>query len=404
MQERSSTIAPRPTILQERAMKIVIAVENFNPDRGYTEYYLAREFTQLNKEVFVFTFGKNKKVKELVIDWFKVILLPYTIRIGPYHFPTSATIFYLIKFLRKNNIDVFHGQPITSPLSLIFVLLRGIFGYKCVGSIITGDYNVKSFLGKLHFAVIRNSINLIKDKVDCFFAINDNIAKFIRIIFNIPMKKIQIIPLGADSDLFKYNPIARVTIRQMLDISLGDVVICYSGKIRPAKYLHHLIRCLSDLIDQYGRLKIRLLIIGDGDRQYIDNLKKMSIKLGINDYIILHPSVHRNLLHQFYSASDIAVWPGAPSISIIEAASIGIPVISGSPFFYKQIEEDGIGFVFRRGNTNRLKKYLKLLIFNEELRRKMGETARKMVLKKYSWRKIAQQYLNVYAQLINKKS
>ena len=115
--------------------------------------------------------------------------------------------------------------------------------------------------------------------------------------------------------------------------------------------------------------------------------------------VIFHPWVHRTFLYAFYSAGDIAVWPGSSSISIVEAASVGLPVIiERSPVEIYAIEY-GNGFAFKRGDINELRKYLEILIHDGKLREEMGLKSRLLVEHKLNWRAITLQYLDAYTHL-----
>lgn len=377
-------------------MKIVITVEEFDPNKGYLEYYLARELTKLGHKVFVFTFGWSKSVLEMTLkEGFKVISVPYIAVMRNYHVPSFKGTAYTVKFIKTEKPDVVHCQPLFSPISLLFISSQRLSKYRIVGSLMTGEYSISSAIKKLQYNFIKMIVeNYINNKRDLFFALSDGWKKVITRLFNIPHQKITIIPLGADSELFRSNLAARTKIRNLLGLSDEEVVVVYSGKIITSKELDVLIKAIAPIMRQ--NRKVKLLIVGKGDPSYIGYLKELCLSLKISKNVIFHSWVHRTKLPSIYSASDIAVWPGGPSISIFEAASAGLPVIAKRSLITLFAIEYENGFLFKRGDVNELSEYLRVLIENGKLRKEMGLRSRLLVEQKLNWRTIAIQYLDAY--------
>ena len=379
----------------KRTLKIVIVVEQFNPNKGYLEYYLARELTKLGQKVYILTFGWSRNIlRKIFEDGFEMVSLPYIGIINGLHIPNLAGIIYIVKFLRREKPDIIHCQPIFSPTSLLIVRLKDLFHYRCVGSILTGEFDLRSMVKKFLFKLSIATVRLVKNKIDYFFALNKNVALYLSRIFAIPLERIEIIPLGVDVELFKYNEAERISVRKRLGIGLDDVVICYTGRLIPTKQVEVIMESLRILVTNFP--KIKFLVIGDGDKNYLQYLKEHALRLHIENRVIFHPAVHRKYLPSFYSACDIAVWPAAPSISIFEAASVGLPIISGSRFFYEDLEKYNVGYIIRRGDVLKLTQILNQLITDGNLRKKISDDCRHLVRTKFNWRTIAMEYHNAY--------
>ena len=378
-------------------MRIVITVEQFDPDKGYLEYYLARELSELGHEVYIFTYGRNKTLSTITSkEGFKITSIPYIGIVNGYHMPSPGGAAYIIEFIKKEKPDIIHCQPLYSLLSLIFINFRWLSGHRIVGSLITGEYLINSVAKNLLYILAKMVVDRIKNKVALFFSISEEFAKVLVRLFNIPSQKICVIPLGADHELFRLDMAARRKIRSLLGLSDGDIVVVYTGKIIASKELDVLINATAPIIRKHAGVK--LLIAGKGDTSYIKCLKELCFKLGILNNVIFYPWVHRTKLPEIYSASDIAVWPGSPSISIVEAASVGLPVIiKRSPIEIYAIKY-GNGFAFERSNMKELNKYLETLINDEKLRREMGLKSRLLVEQKLNWKNITIQYLEAYIQ------
>jgi len=378
-------------------MRIVITVEDFNPDKGYLEYYLAKELANSNHEVIVFTYASDKFFSRKKLDKnFDVIYIPYIFRINSFHLPSIRSIVYIINFIKAERPEIIHCQPIFSPLSLIFIAWKNLYEYEIVGSILTQlptHWNTKK---KILFGFTKLIIDFVKKKVDIVFVKTKELGELISQSYGIPSQKFRSIPLGADEKLFKFDPKARALLRKELNLSENDIIVVYSGKIIPSKDIDILIRAIAPIIAQNH--KVKLLIIGKGEPSYISYLKSLINNLKIPNNVIFYPWVHRTKLPAFYSASDIAVWPGLSSISIIEAASTGLPlIIARYPVEIYAIEY-GNGFAFKRGDINGLRRYLEILIYNDDLRKNMANKSRQLVEQKLNWKNIALLYSGAYVQ------
>jgi len=380
-------------------MKIVITVEIFDPDKAYLEYYLAKELTNLGHNVVVFSFGLHKHIsKTRLNEGFEVINVPYSVLVHCYHLPNLNGLTYLFNFLKVERPDIIHCQPLGSPMSLIFIAWKHFFNYKIVGSIQTQLNLVFSPWGlkkKLLFSLSKIVVSqYIQKRSEIIFAKTRELANLLSRSYDVPFGKFRIMPLGSDPILYKFDSEARVRLRQKLGLSENDVVLVYSGKIHSSKGLDVLIRALAPIAIRNDNVK--LLVIGKGEASFIEYLKTLISKLKIKSNVIFHPWVTGAALPSFYSASDIGVWPGLSSISIVDAASTGLPLIIARCPVETFAIDNGNGFAFEIGNVEELRKYLEVLIYDSKLRKEMGRKSRLLVEQKLNWSSIALNYLNAY--------
>jgi len=384
-------------------MKVVIGCESFDPRLGYLEKYLAEELSKLGHEVFVITFSGCGRVSRLVLrDHLEVIYIPYTLKIAKsFHIPSFRGIVYIIRFLKEKKPHIVHCQPIGSPLSIVFLLFKNVFGYKVVGSIATQlniIFSRWNLTKKILFYLSKVIIARYAEKrTEIFFAKTKGLVRILSRIYGVSQDKFRIIPLGTDPELFKFDRKARISVRKKLGISEDDIVVIYSGKINYPKRLHILIEAIAPIIRRNS--KVKLLIVGKGDARYVRFLRKLATDMNIIKNVIFHPWVDRKILNSFYSASDIGVWPGLSSISIVDAASSGLPLIISRYPVETYAVENGNGFTFEIDNVKELRKYLEILICNDKLRKEMGRRSRELVERKLNWRTITIEYLKAYASV-----
>lgn len=287
-----------------------------------------------------------------------------------------------------------------APSSILAMFYKHIFRYKVVATIISGEVTSHGFVLTLKMALLRIYLKLlmplISRDIDKTLVCSEAALAWNLKIFHIPLTKIHFIPFGADSNLFRYSYDKRKNLRNVLGINDNDVVAIYTGKLVPHKRVDVLLRASAPLISRDKNFK--LLLVGNGSNEYINSLKSIIKKSQIERNVVFHNGVYRTELPSFYSAADIAVWPGSCSISIIEAMSMSLPVIIKESKWTNHLLQSGNGFSYREGDVEALRKCISTLIEDKELRQSMGHNSRKLVENKLNWNNIARQYIEVYRQ------
>ena len=175
--------------------------------------------------------------------------------------------------------------------------------------------------------------------------------------------------------------------------------ILYAGRLVPHKKVDELIRVYSDISKDFNE---NLIIIGSGPCER--ELKAEVASLGLEKRVRFIPFLPRTKYREYLSKCSFFVLPSeaeAFGVVIIEAMASGKPVIARNIIGPRDIITHGYnGFLFE--NIHELKKYLRLLLSDEGLRKKMGKNARRTVEEKYTFSKVAKQYLELYESLLNK--
>jgi len=379
----------------------------FDSSKGYLEYYLATELTKLDCDVYVVDLKKASQFDiERHNEGFHTIRIPCYIILGGYRIPTLKGVANIIRFVRKVRPEVIHCQPLFTPLSLVLILSQLLFGGRIVGSLVTGGpivtrfglFNPSSLRTMLRFILAKFIVDVcINRRIDLYFALSNKVKRMLLRHFEIPEAKVAVIPLGADSSLFRFISDKRNRIRYQLGLSDKDLVVTFTGRIEPSKEVDLLIRSIAPVMHKNSH--VRLLILGSGSQSYIDYLGYLCSNQNISHKVIFHPSVHRTQLPGFYCATDIAVWPGSPSISIIEAAAVGLPLIIKRSPFTEYLLSYGNGYSIVPRNVNDLSGKLDVLVRDSNQRIQMGCRSRQMVENELNWVSIANRYHREYHHL-----
>ena len=140
-------------------------------------------------------------------------------------------------------------------------------------------------------------------------------------------------------------------------------------------------------------------IYGDGKER--DSLQQLVESLNLNMNVKLHGNSN-NMQHHYLNASIFLFTSKAEGLPmvLIEALSYGIPCVSyDCPTGPSDIiTNNSDGFVVDQHNFQVLKEKLLILIENEELRIKMGKSARKHA-ERYTPTKVAKQWVSFFKKV-----
>jgi glycosyltransferase involved in cell wall biosynthesis len=186
--------------------------------------------------------------------------------------------------------------------------------------------------------------------------------------------------------------------RSQLRLNEDDFVFLLPSGIRPVKNLELAIDALEKLQPEFPQL--RLLILGTIiDKEYSDRLLKRIKDL---PWVIYPGEFPHRQMYSLLSVGDVvlntSLAEGQPQAAL-EAMSLGKPcLLTAVPGNINIIENGVEGYYVH--NLNDLVVAARKLMVNRELRRQMGENARRLVEEKYSVEKELEAYERLYRQLL----
>jgi len=230
-------------------------------------------------------------------------------------------------------------------------------------------------------------------KSDDFIAITEDSKKWLSTEFGVENRRIIVVPLAAETESFHPNILHRMQIRKKYHIG-NSIVLIYAGKLIPEKDIEFLLEATSFLTSK--GLDVKVLIVGSGPRDYEQKLLAITKSLKIEDIVTFIGFVDKKDLPSLYNAADIGVWPGSPSITIIEAMAAGLPIVIPLLGSTSHLFAYDVGFHFRRGDITELKMCLESLVTDENLRQKKGLDAQRMVADRLNWQSINARTVAIY--------
>ena len=205
--------------------------------------------------------------------------------------------------------------------------------------------------------------------------------------------KMDVIPDGLD--LQRFEPIQR-------DAFPEKVRILTIGRLIPRKGFQFLIRALPQIVENAAH-NFAIEVVGDGP--YHGELLKLAEDLGVARHICFTGSVPYSELPQKYRDADLFILPslaeGMPLV-VLEAMGTGLPIVASRVQGIDElVVEDVNGALFKAGDVDGLAHSLVKLINAGESRVEMGKASVERV-KPYDWKHIADAYLSLYTDILEK--
>jgi len=136
----------------------------------------------------------------------------------------------------------------------------------------------------------------------------------------------------------------------------------------------------------------------------VQKSKKMINELGLQKNILWLKPMNKNKLIEYYSISDIVldqfVVPGGMGQLALESMSIGIPTfihIKNWENYYEEFPP-----VINVSSPDEIASEMNRLANDNNKRKEVGKKSREYILKYFSWSKIADKYVNLYQDVLNK--
>lgn len=148
---------------------------------------------------------------------------------------------------------------------------------------------------------------------------------------------------------------------------------------------------------------IPIKILGDGP--LIDEVRRIKIRERLKDVEILGFCKRKDVIRILKMGRFLifsSEWYEGFPMTIAEAFSCGVPVVSSRVGSLTEIVEDGVtGLFFEPGNYDDLADKIQWLYNNQNACHRMGENARKVFLEKYTAEKNYKLLMNIYERALN---
>ncbi|MCD7978669.1 MAG: glycosyltransferase family 4 protein [Tannerellaceae bacterium] len=314
-----------------------------------------------------------------------------------YHYPSgiykkSTSLWRstgIIKDLKKDRIDLFHGLSNELPLTidksnipsvvtihdLIFLKYPNLYKYM--------DRKIYSY--KFRQACIQSNR---------IIAVSQKTKEDIHTLFQIPENKIEVIYQGC-------NPVFGLPVPEekkkklRLKYHITTPYILYVGSIEERKNLLLLVKAFKDIKED-----IRLIAIGK-ETGYTNKIKSYIKEYNLEERVQILNNIPFEELPSFFQMADLFVYPSfyeGFGIPILEALTANIPVIAATG---SCLEEAGgpHSLYTDPENPEELRDMIKTVLLNTSLANQMREEGKEYI-KRFSEKKLASDMFNLYQQIL----
>ncbi len=348
-------------------------------------FHLAKELVKLGVDIDVVTMGYRRLPRFEQIDGVNVYRVPcirrkkeicHTHEMFTYD---VLAFFFVLKLMRKNKYDLNHTHFIipTGAISYSLKKLKGLpYIITSHGSDVPG-YNPDRFslmhtmVGPFWKAIAQNAEQVITPSK----SLKNLILKIVR------TDKVEVIPHGFDYTSF--NPKKK------------EKKILLVSRLFERKGFQYFLDAIRDL-----DLGYELNIVGDGPYKETLIKKAQDVKVKVNflGWMDNTSPEYRDL----YERSSIFVFPSAQEsfgVVLQEAMSAEMAIITSNVSGCVEAVGDAAMLVRPKDNSD-IREALLKLINDDGLREELGRKAKERVKKKFAWKKIAGQYLQVYKTIV----
>ena len=210
------------------------------------------------------------------------------------------------------------------------------------------------------------------DYADYFLALSKDVKKIL-ISNGIKEDRILYVPLGVDTLTFECKEYIQKKDNETLQF-------LFVGRVEATKGIYYLIQAFKELRD----LNIELTIVG-GINSKDDELLN---DINNSDNITYCGLKQKSEMNEVFKKSDVYIMPSlfeGFSLSLIEAMSSGVPVITTKNSMADDVIENGKeGFVIDSASTEQIKEKILWFYNNRDKIPEMGKNARRLA-EQYTW-------------------
>ena len=408
-------------------MKIAFMVYEFPPylvgGLGTYAQYVTREFVKLGHDVTVFTMHRGAaQLREILggvevrryptvdaTDVFAPIVSEDLKRWGTYIRVFSDIFIYnvisasdLVSELKESRFDIisFHDwlSCISALISRKHTALPLVFHVHSTEWGRTGN-------GSQVIKYLEERASVVADRViTVSHAMKEDLVKH-----GWPEQKISVVWNGVDANVYnpdKCKPEEVKAVRNRYNVSEEENMLLFVGRLTWVKGVRNLIQAMPLILRDHPNTK--LVILGRGEEQ--KDIEELINRLGLSNRVYYRfefiPENER-ILH--YAAADLCVFPSIYEpfgIVSLEAMAMKKPIVvgaSGVSGFREQVVSSGPdqnGVHINGNDPADIAWGVNLILSDKGRALKMGENGRKRVLSYFTWDKVAQQTIDIYASLI----
>lgn len=355
----------------------------------------AGELKKMGHEIFIFA-PQTKGFKDKNTD--HIFRYPSTTIFGPNDYPIG------FPFLAPNvfekalelKLDIIHAQHSLGMISRSALRLARFLNIPIVHTYHTLlteyiHWKVGSKIGKWYVKTKSAKFCNLCDQIVTPSTPMENIVKDYGV-----KTPIEVIPTGINLEEFQ-NPFTREELIEKWQIPKDKKILLYLSRIASEKNLDFLFEAIAKVYKTQKNFHV--LLVGGGVE--LNKFKTKARKIGISEICTFTDKQPKEIANRFFGVGDIFVFPSTTEtqgIVIAEAMAAGVPAVAINKMGPTDIIQDGKDGYLVNLKIDEFTDKIKKLLEDENLRKKMGQEARKNV-EQFSTKATAQKMEKLYERL-----
>jgi glycosyltransferase involved in cell wall biosynthesis len=215
----------------------------------------------------------------------------------------------------------------------------------------------------------------------------------------------RVIPYGVDPARFADREADGADLRRRLGIPAGAPLLLAFGRLVPKKGFEHLVDAMPAVLERHPAAR---LVLGGGGALEAE-LRSRAARRGVAAALLMPGRIAWTDVPALLAAADLFVLPSVPDAAgnvdglpnvLLEAMASGRAVVATRVGGVAQVVEDGChGRLVPPGSPAALAAAIGDLLGRPDERRRLGAAARRRVETELTWRRIAADFVALYATL-----
>ncbi|MBD2501502.1 glycosyltransferase [Anabaena azotica] len=193
---------------------------------------------------------------------------------------------------------------------------------------------------------------------------------------------------------------ARHRLRKQLNLADDEPVILFLSRLHPKKGLDYIIPALGKLLNH----RFTFILAGSGSPEYEAEVESLLIANGMRERTRFVGFVEGETKNIFMQGADLFVLTSHSEnfgIAVLEALAVGVPVlVTPGVALASLVQQHQLGYVPQLEVLD-IASALDDYFSHPQAAKDMGDRARKLIVKNYTWTRIAEHLSHIYMQLIN---
>lgn len=370
-----------------KTRKILVVSTFFAPHVGGVEIYTERLFSRLASRypetritlLVLNTEGAPEYERVSGIDIYRMPCFRFP-SVNPFFSP-----FEFVRMIRKIDIDSFDIIITQCRYYFLTNALGAIARYRKI-PLIHIEHNAgfmkhsNPFIQGAAWTYDRVFGSLVLRRSRVVVCVSEGVRRFLLEAFRMDAHRLLVRESGIDTD--GWNQITHIPHEEYFP------VLAYAGRLIESKGILLLLESVRDLKAEYPR--IHLFVAGSGQDE--DRVRRMISEYDLDGQVSLLGNIDHDVMKSLYRSVNIFVNPSYYSeglqITLLEAACSGLAIVTTDVSGANELFRDGdSALIVERNSVNALKQGITRLLGDPELRKRIGECARRGVSEAFSWEK-----------------